>query len=128
MSNLETNENRFYNSFLSYSFHPADEYRRFEQELAFEDFENSPTWYDDIEQETEFGSLEFKKIEARVNQIMDSKVGDRVNKGDVLCVIEAMKTFNEIYAEYDCIVEEILVKEDTLVECNQELMVVRKND
>jgi hypothetical protein len=79
MSNLETNENRFYNSFLSYSFHPADEYRRFEQELAFEDFENSPTWYDDIEQETEFGSLEFKKIEARVNQIMDSKVGDRVN-------------------------------------------------
>lgn len=55
-------------------------------------------------------------------------VGSIVKKGEPLCVIEAMKTFNEIYAEYDCIVEEILVKEDTLVECNQELMVVRKND
>lgn len=57
-----------------------------------------------------------------------ASVGSIVKKGEPLCVIEAMKTFNEIYAEYDCIVEEILVKEDTLVECNQELMVVRKND
>jgi len=57
-----------------------------------------------------------------------TSVGSIVKKGEPLCIIEAMKTFNEIYAEYDCVVEEILVKEDTLVECNQELMVVRKND
>lgn len=57
-----------------------------------------------------------------------ASVGSIVKKGEPLCIIEAMKTFNEIYAEYDCVVEEILVKEDTLVECNQELMVVRKND
>ena len=37
------------------------------------------------------------------------KVGDRVNKGDVLCVIEAMKMFNEIKAETSGTIAEICV-------------------
>ena len=36
------------------------------------------------------------------------KVGQKVKKGDVLCIIEAMKLMNEIESEYDGVVEEII--------------------
>lgn len=70
---------KYYDSFIYNTAKPFDEFHSFEQELINEDFECSPNWYQDIEQEVEFGSLEFKKIDARINQIMDSKVGDRIN-------------------------------------------------
>lgn len=70
---------KYYDSFIHNTTKPFDEFHSFEQELINEDFEYSPNWYQDIEQEVEFGSLEFKKIDARINQIMDSKVGDRIN-------------------------------------------------
>ena len=35
--------------------------------------------------------------------------GDRVSKGQVLCIIEAMKLMNEIVAEEDGIIEEVCV-------------------
>ena len=70
---------KYYDSFMYNTIKPFDEFHLFEQELVNEDFEYAPTWYEDIEQETEFGSLEFIKIDARINQIMDSKVGDRIN-------------------------------------------------
>ena len=71
--------NKFYDSFMYYTKAPVDEFHSFEQELVNADFEYAPTWYNDIEKEIEFGSLKFEKINARVNQIMDSKVGDRIN-------------------------------------------------
>lgn len=37
-------------------------------------------------------------------------VGDRVSKGDVVCIIEAMKLMNEIEADRDGVVAELLVK------------------
>ena len=49
------------------------------------------------------------------------KVGQKVKKGDVLCIIEAMKLMNEIESEYDGIVEEILVKDSESVEYGQPL-------
>ena len=70
---------KYYDAFLYNTLSPFNEFCSFEQELINEDFESSPTWYSDIEQEIEFGSLKFKKIDARINQIMDSKVGDRIN-------------------------------------------------
>ena len=44
------------------------------------------------------------------------EVGKRVKKGDVLCIVEAMKLMNEIESEFDGEVAEILVKDGEDVE------------
>ena len=44
------------------------------------------------------------------------EVGKRVKKGDVLCIVEAMKLMNEIGSEFDGEVAEILVKDGEAVE------------
>lgn len=49
------------------------------------------------------------------------KVGQRVKKGDVVCIIEAMKLMNEIEAECDGVIEEILVKDGDSVEYGKPL-------
>ncbi len=53
------------------------------------------------------------------------KVGDRVSKGQVLGIIEAMKLMNEIESEYDGIVEAVLVDNEELVEYSQPLFRIR---
>ncbi len=49
------------------------------------------------------------------------KVGDRVQAGTVLCIIEAMKLMNEIEAETAGVVREILVRDTEPVEYGQAL-------
>lgn len=49
------------------------------------------------------------------------KVGDKVSKGDVLCIIEAMKLMNEIEADADGEIAEILVQNEAGVEFGQPL-------
>ena len=44
------------------------------------------------------------------------KVGDKVKKGQVVCIVEAMKLMNEIEAEFDGEVVEICKKDEDLVE------------
>lgn len=53
------------------------------------------------------------------------KVGDRVKKGQILGIIEAMKLMNEIESEYDGVVEAILVKNEDVVEYGQPLFRIR---
>ena len=53
------------------------------------------------------------------------KVGDSVNAGDVLCVIEAMKTMNHIECEYTGEVAAILVENAEPVEFGQPLFIIR---
>ena len=50
------------------------------------------------------------------------EVGQRVKKGQVVCIVEAMKLMNEIEAEADGKVEEILVKNGEHVEYGQHLI------
>ena len=50
------------------------------------------------------------------------QVGQRVNKGQTLCIIEAMKVMNEIEAETAGVVKEILVSNGQPVEFGQVLM------
>ena len=52
-------------------------------------------------------------------------VGQKVRKGDVVCIIEAMKLMNKIVSDYDGIIEEILVKDEEPVDFDKVLMKVR---
>lgn len=52
------------------------------------------------------------------------KVGDTVQKGQVLGIVEAMKLMNEIESDYDGVVKEILVKDGELIEFDQPLFVI----
>jgi acetyl-CoA carboxylase biotin carboxyl carrier protein len=49
------------------------------------------------------------------------KIGDKVSKGDTLCIIEAMKIMNEIEAEKDGVITSVLVNNGQPVEYNQPL-------
>lgn len=49
------------------------------------------------------------------------KVGDSVSEGQSVCIVEAMKLFNEIESDCSGIVEEVLVKNGDLVEFGQPL-------
>ena len=53
--------------------------------------------------------------------------GDSVNKGDTLCIIEAMKIMNEIEAEENGIIQKILVEDGHAVEFNQPLFLINPN-
>jgi acetyl-CoA carboxylase biotin carboxyl carrier protein len=50
------------------------------------------------------------------------KVGDRVDSGDVVCVIESMKIFTEIRTEKPGTVKNIMVENEDMVMKNQALI------
>ena len=51
-------------------------------------------------------------------------IGDRVQRGDTLCIIEAMKVMNEIESEVAGIIKQILVENEKAVEYEQPLFVI----
>ena len=53
-------------------------------------------------------------------------IGDKVTKGQTLCIIEAMKLMNEITAEEDGIISEICVTNGQVVEYGTELFRIKK--
>ena len=53
------------------------------------------------------------------------EVGDRINKSTVVCIVEAMKVMNEIKADVDGEILEILVQNGEPVEFGQPLFLVR---
>ncbi|MGO1580678.1 MAG: acetyl-CoA carboxylase biotin carboxyl carrier protein [Peptoniphilaceae bacterium] len=52
------------------------------------------------------------------------KLGDEVKKGDVVCIIEAMKVFNEIKSPINGIIRKINFQDEDFVEYNQVLFEV----
>lgn len=54
------------------------------------------------------------------------QVGDKVKAGDTVCIIEAMKLMNEIVADQDGVITEILATNGTIVEFGQPLFSIRK--
>lgn len=52
--------------------------------------------------------------------------GDKINKGHVLCIIEAMKVMNEVQADQGGEIIEILVEDSVSVEYGQPLFKIRK--
>ena len=53
-------------------------------------------------------------------------VGSTVKKGDIICIIEAMKFLNEIAAEVDGVIEEICIENEHLVEFGQPIFKIRE--
>lgn len=53
------------------------------------------------------------------------EVGSKVSTDSIVCIVEAMKLFNEIEAEVDGEIVEILVKDGQLVEYGQPLFLVK---
>ena len=53
-------------------------------------------------------------------------VGTKVKKGDVLCIIEAMKLMNEIAAEVDGVISEVCVTNGQIVEFGTELFRIKR--
>lgn len=51
-------------------------------------------------------------------------VGDKVKKGQKLCIVEAMKVMNEITSPYDGVIVEICAKENDVVEFGKKLFVI----
>ena len=56
------------------------------------------------------------------------ELGQSVKKGDVLCIIEAMKIMNQIESEYSGVVSKIMVENGEPVEYGQPLFVIREQD
>jgi acetyl-CoA carboxylase biotin carboxyl carrier protein len=52
------------------------------------------------------------------------EVGQSVKKGDILCIVEAMKMMNQIEADVEGVVKEILVTNQAAVEFDQPLFII----
>lgn len=55
------------------------------------------------------------------------QIGDHVNKGDTLCIVEAMKMMNQIEADQAGIITAILVDNGQAVEFGQPLFVIKED-
>ena len=53
------------------------------------------------------------------------KVGDKISKGQVVCIVEAMKLMNEIESEFDGEIIEICVKNEDVVEYGTPLFKIK---
>ena len=51
--------------------------------------------------------------------------GDKIKKGEILCIIESMKIFNEIESEFDVKIIKVLAKNLSSIEYNQEMFLVQ---
>ncbi|HUZ18133.1 MAG TPA: acetyl-CoA carboxylase biotin carboxyl carrier protein [Spirochaetia bacterium] len=54
------------------------------------------------------------------------EAGQKVEKGGTLCVLEAMKVMNELEAEFECVVLDVLVENGTMVEFGTPLFKVKR--
>ena len=54
------------------------------------------------------------------------KEGARVEKGDVICLIEAMKVFNEMRAEFSCVIKKVLVENGKPVKQGDALFAIER--
>ena len=52
--------------------------------------------------------------------------GQEVKEGDAICILEAMKLFNEIEAPFRCKIVKILVDDATMVKKDQPIMAIEK--
>ena len=54
------------------------------------------------------------------------KVGDKIHKGQVVCIVEAMKLMNEIESEFDGEVVEVCAKNEEMVEYGEPILKIKE--
>lgn len=67
-------------------------------------------------------------LQAKPGQKPYVAVGTKVEKGDVVCIIEAMKTMTEVRSDQAGVIQEVLVTNEDLVEYDQPLFKLSKED
>ena len=91
-----------------------------------------PTGYLQIEEDNSgnMGPIPGALTASMQGMVLKIKVntGDKVQKGSVVAVLEAMKMENDIYAEEDGIVEQIFVEEGDTVNAGDNLMLIKGLD
>ena len=55
-------------------------------------------------------------------------VGDKISKGQTICIIEAMKIFNEIESDFDGVIVEVLAEDSNPVEFNQSIFSIKPSE
>lgn len=91
----------------------------------------SPVHFADVPKETEAGALISSPMVGTFyaapapDQPPFAKVGSRVEKGDVVCIIEAMKVMNEVKAEVSGTVAKVFVETGHPVEFGTKLFLVQ---
>ena len=53
-------------------------------------------------------------------------VNQKISKGDIVCIVEAMKLMNEITAEFDCEIVSVVAEDAKMVEYGQKLFKVKR--
>lgn len=69
----------YYSNFVMTNKNPKQKWKDGLQALVDKEFTNASSFTEDVEEEIEFGSLEFKPINVRVNSLVDAKTGQRIN-------------------------------------------------
>jgi len=62
------------------------------------------------------------------SEIIEQSVGDVVRKGQVLCIIEAMKLMNEIDSEYDGEITSIYIENGQAVQYGERLFSIKPSN
>ncbi|WP_281658237.1 acetyl-CoA carboxylase biotin carboxyl carrier protein [Halobacillus sp. Cin3] len=96
-----------------------------EQEPAVEEAPKADTPSSDYDAEIKSPMVGTFYVSPSPDQDAYVKLGDDVKEDSVVCIVEAMKLFNEIEAEVSGEVVEILVKDGELVEYGQPLFRVK---
>ena len=65
----------------------------------------------------------YSKSSPTANKFVE--IGSKVKKGDVLCIIEAMKLMNEIESEFDGEVVEVCVEDGQMVDYGKPLFIIK---
>lgn len=69
----------YFDSFVAVNGSPARKWEERLQELANKRFENSSTFWEDIEEENQIGTQQYHTIVARITSLVDAHTGQRVN-------------------------------------------------
>jgi len=76
----------------------------------------------ELEDSSEDGWITSPTVGIYLDREKPLKVGQKVKKNEVLFIVSSMKVLNNIVAPRDGIIEEILVKENDMLEYNQKIM------